>query len=165
MTDANSWREPLRSLDSTEAQGLTAAWSFSTKILQAFGNFILSSSVRHSVEASSTSRPIFQLPTTLDCNRAVRILTSSSRTPDVGMHSERPRFNLFHKIVIVEVEEGLESKASNIISSSDNEVSSQGAEASGAAAPGRRGRREFRILIEPRVRGSPVAEHLMRQRD
>src|SRR5882724_663140 len=56
MTDANSWREPLRSLDSTKAQGLTAAWQVSTKMLRVLGNFILSSSVRHSVEASSTSR-------------------------------------------------------------------------------------------------------------
>src|SRR5882724_8103714 len=56
MTNANSWGEPLRSLDSTEAQGLTTAWYVSTKILQAFGSFILLSSVRHSVEAASTSR-------------------------------------------------------------------------------------------------------------
>src|SRR6185369_10792034 len=62
MTDANSWREPLRSLDSTEAQRLTAAWQVSTKILQAFGNFILSSTVRHSVEASSTSSISFAQP-------------------------------------------------------------------------------------------------------
>src|SRR6266566_9687899 len=62
MTDANSWREPLRSVESTEAQGLTAAWQVSTKILQVFGNFILLSSVRHSVEASSASREPHLIP-------------------------------------------------------------------------------------------------------
>src|SRR6266496_4107934 len=66
MMDASAWRVPLRSLDSTEAQGLTAACLVSTKILQAFGNFILSSSVRHSVEVSSTSRePSFDSAATL----------------------------------------------------------------------------------------------------
>src|SRR5881392_3347566 len=92
MRDANSWREPLRSLDSTEAQGLTAACLVSTRILQAFGNFILSSSVRHSVEASSTSREPHLIPPH-HCSRSYNgdgVGRSTERRRSVGSTRSNP---------------------------------------------------------------------------
>src|SRR6266496_4303172 len=92
MMDASAWRVPLRSLDSTEAQGLTAAWQVSTKILQAFGNFILSSSVRHSVEASSTSREPHLIPPH-HCSRSYNgdgVGRSTERLRSVGSTRSNP---------------------------------------------------------------------------
>ena len=51
------------------------------------------------------------------------------------MHSERACFNWFHKIIVFEVEESLENEAGETISN-NNQMSSRGGEASGAAAPG-----------------------------
>ena len=82
---------------------------------------------------------LFQLPQGVDCNGIVQILTSSSRSLDAGMHSERPSFNWFYKIIALEAEESVESKAANTANSNNNKMSSRGGEASGAAAPGPRG--------------------------
>jgi hypothetical protein len=46
------------------------------------------------------------------------------------------KFNWFHKIIVLEAEESAEIEAANIINSSNNQMSSRGGEASGAAAPG-----------------------------
>jgi len=72
---------------------------------------------------------LFRLPLTLDCTETVQVLTSSSRTLDVGLQKERPSFNCFHKIII---EESATATADN----NDNEMSS-GAAASGRGGDGR----------------------------
>ena len=46
--------------------------------------------------------------------RDSRILTSSSKTPDVGMHRECPSFKWLHRIIISEEEESGETEAAHI---------------------------------------------------